>query len=242
MNNKDFIDAYKSDTKIISDYYKYKDQFGKNHDLVGIINPLKIDNRQMMAPTDNQTVTPHCAAYSAATIVESIYWKITGKLKQLDSHQIYALAKQLDGNIYTDGTYLEYAMKAVIKLCKADEQFSFLNDAEVKCFFNDKTNNTIELTKQLLHKYDFLQVGFNIDEGWYNCTQTNYILKASGNNLGGHAVVICGYDSDGFYVLNQWGSGVNGQQGWGTKGYAIIPYNLYINQLMYGAYLTNIKY
>ena len=53
MDNRDFIEAYKSDTKTIYDYYKYQDLSGKKHDLVGIVNPLKIDNRQMMAPTDN---------------------------------------------------------------------------------------------------------------------------------------------------------------------------------------------
>ena len=236
MDNRDFIEAYKSDTKIIYDYYKYQDQSGKKHDLVGIVNPLKIDNRQMMAPTDNQTVTPHCAAYSAATIVESICWKLTGKLKQLDSHQVYALAKKLDGDIYVEGTYLEHAMNAVIKLCRADREFSFLDNAEVKTFFNDKTADTIELTKQLLHKHDFLQAGFNIDEGWYDCSQVNYVLKARGRSLGGHAVNICGYDSDGFYILNQWGTG------FGSKGYAVMPYDLFLKQFMYGTYLTNLKY
>lgn len=53
MTNQDFIEAYKSDTKILSDYYKYKDSHGIVHDIVGVINPLKIDNRQMMAPIDD---------------------------------------------------------------------------------------------------------------------------------------------------------------------------------------------
>ena len=53
MNNKDFIDAYKSEEKIISDYYKFKDKNGNVFDITGIVNPLQIDNRQLMAPTDN---------------------------------------------------------------------------------------------------------------------------------------------------------------------------------------------
>lgn len=236
MTNQDFIEAYKSDTKILSDYYKYKDARGIVHDIVGVINPLKIDNRQMMAPIDDQTVTPHCAAYSAATIIESIYWKLTGKLKQLDSHQVYALAKQLDGAINMEGTYLEYAMQSVIRLCKADPEFKFLENVQVKTFFNSKNSDTIEFTKQLLHKYDFLQVGFNIDEGWYDCSKMNYILKARGSSLGGHAVNLVGYDVDGFYVQNQWGTS------WGSTGFAIIPYSLFLQQFMYGAYLANITY
>ena len=52
MDNRDFIEAYKSDDRIITDYYKLvKD--GKQYDIVDIVNPLAIDNRQLMSPTDN---------------------------------------------------------------------------------------------------------------------------------------------------------------------------------------------
>ena len=232
MTNNDYINAYKSEEKIISDYYKLlKNE--KLVDVVDIINPLVIDNRQLMSPTDNQKDTPHCAGYSAATLIESIYWKRTGKLLQLDSHQVYALAKQLDGNIYSEGTYLEAALKAVLTLCNKDNRFDFLKNANIGIFYNDKTNNTIEKTKQLIHKYDFLQVGFQIDEGWYNCTKLNYILKAYGNICGGHAVNICGYDETGFYILNQWGTS------FGALGFCIIPYDLFLEQFMYGAYIYN---
>jgi hypothetical protein len=53
----------------------------------------------MVAPTDNQGDFPACAGFSAATIIESLFWKETGKLKQLDSLQVYQLAKQKDGMI-----------------------------------------------------------------------------------------------------------------------------------------------
>ena len=235
MDNQDFIDAYKKDDKIISDYYKLRDSKGKLIDLTGTICPLRIDNRQLMSPTDNQTVTPHCAAYSAATLVESLLWKRSGKLKQLDSHQVYALAKQIDGEVQMDGTYLEAAMKAVLTLCKKDPEFSFLDEAKVGLFYNDQTDATIQAAKDLIHRYDFLQVGFNIDEGWYTCTQNNYVLRPRGRSLGGHAVNLCGYDEDGFYVMNQWSID------FGSKGFAIMPYDMFLKQFMYGAYLYNYK-
>ena len=53
MTNQDYINAYKSDEKIIADWYKMKDAKGRIVDLNGIVCPLKIDNRQLMAPTDN---------------------------------------------------------------------------------------------------------------------------------------------------------------------------------------------
>lgn len=229
MTNQDFIDAYESDDKIISDYYKWKNSNGKTVELTGIINPLRIDNRQLMSPTDNQTTTPHCAAYSAATLAESIYWKRTGILKQIDSHQVYALAKKLDGEVQEEGTYLECALKAAIEL----GAFENSKDVKIGLFYNDKTNTTIETTKFLIHKYDFLQVGFKIDEGWYDVTNNNYYIMPRGKNLGGHAVNLVGYDTDGVYVLNQWGTK------WGASGYAIMKWDVYLQQLMYGAYVKN---
>ena len=56
---------------------------------------------------------------------------------------MYALAKQLDGQTYMEGTYLEAALNAVLKLCKNDDKFSFLKDAKIDTFFNDKTDKTI---------------------------------------------------------------------------------------------------
>lgn len=87
--------------------------------------------------------------------------------------------------------------------------------------------------KHLIHKYDFLQVGFYIDEGWYDCNEKNYVLKQKGNSIGGHAINLCGFDNEGFYVLNQW------TKNWGAKGYAIMPYDLFLKQFMYGAYIYN---
>ena len=229
MTNQDFIDAYEKDDKIISDYYRWKNSNGKTIELTGIINPLRIDNRQLMSPTDNQTTTPHCAAYSAATLAESIYWKRTGILKQIDSHQVYALAKKLDGEVKEEGTYLEYALKAAIQL----GAFENPQDVKIGLFYNDKTSNTVETTKFLIHKYDFLQVGFRIDEGWYDVTNNNYFITPRGRGLGGHAVNLVGYDTDGVYVLNQWGTK------WGANGYAIMKWDVYLQQLMYGAYVKN---
>ena len=225
------INTYKEDTKIISDFYKYKDSKGDIINLDGIINPLKIDNRQLMSPTDNQRNFSACAGFSAATYIESLLWKQTGKLKQLDSLQVYQLAKQIDGDINADGTYLECSMKAVMKLCEGIKEFDFLKDMKIETFFNGGDQNTIEYVKFLLHKYDFFQIGFQIDEGLYDCNQNNYILKPRGNIMGGHAVNICGYGIEGFYILNQWGN-------WGAKGYAIIPYDLFLKQFMYCAWLT----
>lgn len=104
--NEELIKKYKNDQVIIKTFYT--DEKGVNVD--GIINPLKIDNRHLMSPTDDQTRYPACAGYSACTLIESIYYKQTGKLIQLDSKQVYAKAKELDGERDMEGTYLETSL------------------------------------------------------------------------------------------------------------------------------------
>lgn len=221
--NEELIKRYRNDKVIIKTFYT--DREGAN--VEGIVNPLRIDNRQLMSPTDDQRQYPACAGFSACTLVESMYWKRTGKLVQLDANQVYAKAKEGDGSPNVEGTYLEAALHAALALC----DFEFLEDAKVRTFSNGMDSDTVELTKHLIHRNDFIQVGFMIDEAWYSCDNENYVLKAGGRTLGGHAVNVVGYDSDGVYVMNQWSTS------WGSKGFAVMPWDLYLKELMYGAYI-----
>lgn len=219
--NEELIQKYSNDKVIIKTYYADSN----NNIIDGIVNPLNIDNRQLMSPTDDQKNIPGCAGWSACTLAESFYWKQTGKLIQLDGAQVYAKAKLMDGQRDVEGTYLETSLQAAIELCAFDKNF------KIGTFSNKQNSQTIETVKFLIHKYDFLQAGFVIDQGWYKCNNNNFILKPYGISLGGHAVNLCGYDNIGFFILNQWG------KEWGAKGYCIIPYDLFLQQFMYCAYV-----
>ena len=86
--------------------------------LDSIVVPLKLDLRQFCSPSDDQGDTSHCAAYSAAQIIEAKYWKETGKLVQLDASHIYAKAKEIDGVTDSNGTYPEVTLKVALDLAK----------------------------------------------------------------------------------------------------------------------------
>lgn len=233
--NETLIEKYKTEDKILTDFYKVKDKSGKVITLDGIINPLKIDNRQICAPTDNQGNLPACAGYSACTLVESLYWKMTGKIKQFNSDQCYAIAKTLDGNVDEDGTYLEHALKSILQLCSKDSDFDFLKNAKIGLFYNGG-NEVIETTKFLIHKYGIIQAGLNITTGWYECNSNYFVLEHTNRSIGGHAINLVGYEKDYVYILNQWGVD------WGVKGYALMSWENYVKELMYGAYLYNIAF
>lgn len=228
--NKYYIEKYKDFDKIIATLYKAKDSSGKEIVIDGIVTPLKVDNRRLCSVPNDQGSKPHCAAYSICNIVEALIWKKTGHLIELDADQVYAKAKQLDKNINEDGTYLEYAIKAAIDLGGFGKQSK---DIKIGFLYNSKTDATMTQLKRLLHKYDFLHAGFLIDNGWYNATNRDYAIHKGNTSLGGHAVIICGYDQDGVYIQNSW------SQAWGSHGFAVLPWNLAKEQLLYCCYVEN---
>ena len=110
---------------------------------------------------------------------------------------MYAKAKQLDKNINEDGTYLEYAIKAAIELGGFGNQSKSI---KIGFLYNGKDDLTIVQIKRLLHKYDFLHVGFLIDDAWYNANSKDYVIRRGSVSYGGHAVMACGYDTTGLYI------------------------------------------
>lgn len=229
--NEKLIEKYKDFDKVIKTYYQAKDHNGKLVNLDGIINPLKIDNRQLCAPTDNQGNENSCAAFSIANICESIIWKKTGRLVNLDAHQIYAKSKEIDGHKNEDGTWLEYAIKAAFILGGID-----VKNLNIKFLYNDSTTQTIEMLKFLVHKHDFVHVGFQIHEGFYQCNNINYIASFTGANLGGHAMICCGFLPEGLIIQNSWGPA------FGSKGFCIIKWEDVLNYFMYGCVIDGILY
>lgn len=229
--NEKLIEKYKDFDKVIKTYYQAKDHNGKLVNFDGIINPLKIDNRQLCAPTDDQGTESSCAAFSIANICESIIWKKTGKLVNLDAHQIYAKAKTLDNAKNEDGTYLEYAIKAAFMLGGID-----VKDLKINFLYNDGTSATIEMMKFLIHKYDFVHCGFAIQSGWYDCNNDNYYISCTGQQLGGHAVIGCSYFPDSFCIHNSWG------KFWGSMGFGLLRWEDFLKTFMYACVIDGISY
>ena len=112
--NDTLIKKYRNDKVLDKQFYQIQNPDGKYTTLDGIVNPLKIDNRQLVSPMDDQGDIPGCAGWSACTLLESEYWKETGKVVQLDAAHVYAQAKIMDGEPEQDGTYLEYSLSAAL--------------------------------------------------------------------------------------------------------------------------------
>lgn len=216
QDNKEVIAKYRNDNILHEDYFKNSSKV--NIPQTGVY-PFKIDNRQLCTPTEYQGDKPYCVGYSCAQLMEAVVWKYTGKLVNMDAAQIYAKAKEKDGKIGVGGTYVDLGLNCAVKICP---------EKIIKDWFMVRTtrDHSPSVLKRLLHMNDLCIAGFKINENWYYVNGPEYLIQAGGPSLGGHAVLVCGYDEKGVYIQNHWG------RDWGAKGFAILPWDLYHQQLM----------
>ena len=228
-SNEELISFYKDKHELEPVLFSEKKNGKDEVSIDGIVVPLKLDLRQYCTPTDDQGETSHCAAYSAVQIIEAKYWKETGKLLQLDGAHVYAKAKEIDGCREVNGTYPEITLKCALDLSRK----LFDSDKyEVKKFYNDRTQKTVDTLKHLIHKNGFLAGGFRITDKWFGLKRGDSLLETcKGREQGGHCVTIVGYLKEGLIVQNSWG------RTWGAMGFGRIAWDVVLNQLMYVAYL-----
>jgi hypothetical protein len=90
-------------------------------------------------------------------------------------------------------------------------------------------NNNLKTIKEWLNKNEPITVGIAIYSNFmsFTATKTGMITKPSKSDtfIGGHAVVICGYDDfkQLFILRNSWGDY------WGDNGYFYLPYDYITN-------------
>ena len=79
---------------------------------------------------------------------------------------------------------------------------------------------TQEDIKALLLRNIPVSIGMFMDDGFYNLRNSNWVWQPTRvGNRGGHAVLIVGFNKEGFIVDNSWGFW------WGRQGQFIIPYD-----------------
>ena len=186
------------------------------------VAPKRIDNRDLCIGTSDQGQTSQCAAYATAGQIEVKNWKRLHYPAQIDPGPIYAEAKRLDGD-NGSGTSLDNAAQAAINLGLITGEPKFIN-------------KDMDSIKFAVHTNEICVGGFLITDEWnYVNSQTGEISSsASASVLGGHAVLICGYDQDGIYIQNSW------SPDWGLYGFAILSWEKALQQFMYGMMIVPI--
>lgn len=182
--------------------------------------PLAVMCLGAATKTEDQGSTPKCAAFSASSLAENILWRKTGVLPaDIDPHALYAYAKSVDGDPGGDGTTLTAVCQALL----------------AKGIF-DKTKCAVRTiyspfdVRAVVHRYGCCLLGLDISDEWYR--GNTEISSTSAPLVGGHAVVCPGYDQDGPWIQNSWGTA------WGQNGFAHLTWPAFNRQFMYGAFVS----
>ena len=212
--NQDLVEKYKVDDTILESYFKN----GKNEKVDGMVFPLRLDNRQYCSPTDYQGDKPSCCGYTTAQMLESINWMRTGRIVQMDAHQIYAKCKEEDGRMGQGGTFPDLAMLKGLELVGDKMKDAY----EVK----SSTSSDLKEVKRVIHKNMFASVNMIVTKDIYKLDEENFVYLGTGEKAGGHSLVCCGYDdaSKMFILQNHWGTK------WGLKGFFLCPYDVWQRQ------------
>jgi hypothetical protein len=177
------------------------------------VAPRKIDNRDMCLSSSNQGATPHCAGYSMAGYIEFQNWKTLHYPKQVNGDNIYLKAKKTD-DYRGDGTSLISVARTALAMGLIKGKYEYVQ--------GDRAH-----IKFALHEHGVCLIGFKITSEWNNVNKRGEITKMlRPKSLGGHAVLLCGYDKRGVYIQNSWSTK------WGNHGFALMTWELFDAQIM----------
>lgn len=191
------------------------------------IAPTTIDLRDYCVETRDQGKLPWCAAFAATGFASNILWRKEDIPVHFEPERIYRYAKTVDGSPNTEGTSLVAVLEGLLN-------FRMFNPAKSSV----KVLRTFEQVKYAVHKFGCCLVGLNVSNEWYDCNKNKSTISGKKNYglIGGHAVLVCGYNKDGVIIQNSWGVD------WGAYGFALITWNEFEREFMYGAVLDNCLY
>jgi C1A family cysteine protease len=159
---------------------------------------------------------------------------------------VYYNTRLLEGNIDRDsGATLRNTVKSINKVGLCEEPFwpydikKFKSKPAPKSYTDAEGNKAVKYERLSRSLYDFkscLAAGYPFVCGFavYESFQTKEVAKTgkmvmpgpNESSLGGHAVLVIGYDDETqcFIVRNSWGTK------WGDKGHFYMPYEYLLNR------------
>ena len=186
--------------------------------------PNKIDHRELCIPTNNQGQTSECTGYSTAGYIEIKHWQKKHFPKQYDASLIYKGAKEID-NFKGNGSWVKYTVQSAINNGMIKGDISFVSPTRMDLKF-------------AIMEYGACIGSLSITNEWNQVYIKDGRIVNLGNNshsIGGHAVLLCGFDQEGVYIQNSWGTE------WGIYGFGLLPWELFDRQFVGGVVIDNIE-
>jgi len=217
------------------------------YQLTGVSQPDIVDLRQYCSLIEDQGNLGSCTGNAIAGAIELIN-KRNNKLLDVSRLFIYYYERMLIGTInYDSGAYIRDGIKACYTYGAPLESLWPYNISKFKT--TPASTAIIDATKRKVTSYqkaaDFnavmdavtsgypVIIGFSVYSSFETATvaRTGIMPYPNVNRerlLGGHAVLIVGYNKNNntFIVRNSWGTG------WGDKGYFYMPFQVIQNTSM----------
>ncbi len=212
-----------------------------------ITHPNSIDLRAHCSAIDDQGQIGSCTGHGIAAAIEYLNIK-AGKPLEISRLFVYYYERLIEGTINSDsGAQIRDGIKATYTYGAPNEALWPYNVAKFKTkptlsAINDAAKRKVTLYERAADFnacIDALANGFPVVIGFsvYSSFESDAVAKTgvmpypnikTEQALGGHCVLIVGYDntSQRFIVRNSWGSG------WGDKGYFTMPYQVIQNTQM----------
>lgn len=220
--------------------------------------PQKLDYSNETPEVGDQGDYGSCVGWAAVRgLREWMFQKKTGKKVRLSIRFVWMAAKETDhfeinSFVANAGTSLKTAFKVLkkygvpeVRLYKDDQELIFFRSLkEKRNFFYNASKyrifNYYMLTTNEMRKFHLAKIGpfvitVPIDKTWQGVGTDGIIPDESkGPTIGGHALLVVGYDDDKklFKFKNSWG------KAWGKKGFGYFSYN-YANETMWSAIGTD---
>lgn len=216
------------------------------------LTPQKVDLSGQCSPIEDQGSLGSCTAQALAGNVEYIDNK-DGNFTNASRLFIYYNERKIEGTIDSDsGAYIRDGIKTLAKHGVCDEKLwgydisKFTNEPTEECYSKARENriSVYQRLSTVNDCIDCLADGFPVVLGisLYTSFESPKVARTGvvpmpkllERLIGGHAVMITGYDKSTklFKVRNSWGSD------WGDKGYFYIQFN-YVKK--FGADLWTIR-
>ena len=204
--------------------------------------PAFVDLRGQLSPVENQENIGSCVANAVVGALEFLELKSLKcwlrwwtKYRDLSRLFVYYNARQADGDVESDtGTTIRTAVKAVAQLgvCMektwpydttrwmdrpSDLAYKQAKVSEIKDYYRANAGTEVKQALALDFPVPF---GATLFPSFENVGSDGKVPMPSGEPIGGHAMLIVGYDNlkQVYIVRNSWGTD------WGDKGYCYFPY------------------
>ena len=186
--------------------------------------PRSLDLRNQMPSVWDQGVDGPCSAYAAAAIKMWQERRDYGLTEQLSTHFVYNLRPNRPQKGMQPRHTMHILKQFGIPTAKSYHRRKMRDYNKIPRWVLDEALNhriigyariqTIDGLKTSLYKNGPAYIAMPV----YNAGDTFWKPSFGDKQLGGHALVIVGYNSHGFILRNSWG------RGWANEGHTIYPY------------------